>query len=88
MAMRSTRSFIAVLGAAVMLTGCAGMTDQEQRMATGAAIGGAAVGVATGSWGWAAVGAAAGAGTGYLIEAQRQRERDAFERGVEAGRSP
>jgi len=33
MAMRSTRFFIAVLGATVMLTGCAGMTDQEQRSA-------------------------------------------------------
>jgi len=85
--MRSTRFFIAVLGVVMMLSGCAGMTDQEQRMATGAAIGGAAVGVATGSWGWAAVGAAAGAGTGYLIEAQRERERDAFRRGVEEGRT-
>jgi hypothetical protein len=87
MGMRSTRFFIAGLVMAVMLTGCAGMTDQEQRMATGAAIGGAALGVATGSWGWAAVGTAAGAGTGYLIEAQRQRERAAFERGIEEGRS-
>lgn len=85
--MRSTRFFIAGLGAVVMLTGCAGMTDQEQRMATGGAIGGAAVGLATGSWGWAALGTAAGAGTGYLIEAQRQRERDAFERGIEEGRT-
>ncbi len=85
--MRSTRNFIAVLATAVLLSGCAGMTDQEQRMATGAAIGGAAIGVATGSWGWAALGAAAGAGTGYLIEAQRERERDAFQRGVEEGRS-
>jgi len=84
--MHSARFFITVLGVAVILTGCAGMTDQEQRMTTGAAIGGAAVGVATGSWGWAAVGAAAGAGTGYLIEAQRQREQDAFRRGVEEGR--
>ena len=73
--MRSTRFFIAVLVMAVMLTGCAGMTDQEQRMATGATIGGAAVGWTTGSWGWTALGAAAGAGTGYLIEAQRQRDR-------------
>jgi osmotically inducible lipoprotein OsmB len=85
--MLSTRNLIAVLASAALLSGCAGMTDQEQRMATGAAIGGAAVGVATGSWGWAAAGAAAGAGTGYLIEAQRQRERDAFQRGVEEGRS-
>jgi len=84
--MRATRMFVAILGAAVLLAGCAGMTDQEQRMATGATIGGAAVGVATGSWGWAAVGAAAGAGTGYLIEAQRQREQEAFRRGVEEGR--
>jgi osmotically inducible lipoprotein OsmB len=85
--MCATRKFILFLATAVLLTGCAGMTDQEQRMATGAAIGGAAVGVATGSWGWAALGAAAGAGTGYLVEAQRERERDAFRRGVEEGRS-
>lgn len=84
--MNSTRVLIGTLATVVLLTGCAGMTDQEQRMATGAAIGGVAVGAMTGSWGWGAVGAAAGAGTGFLIEQQRQRERDAFERGLEEGR--
>lgn len=79
-------AFAGTLAAVALLSGCAGMTDQEQRMATGAAIGGVAVGAMTGSWGWGAVGAAAGAGTGFLIESQRQREQEAFERGLEQGR--
>lgn len=85
--MTHTRMFAAILGAALILAGCAGMSDQQQRMATGAAIGGVAAGAVTGKWGWGLAGAAVGAGTGYLIESQRQRERDAFQRGVEQGTS-
>jgi hypothetical protein len=63
------------------------MTDQEQRMTTGAAIGGVAVGAATGSWGWGTAGAAAGAATGYLIDSQKQKEQDAYQRGVQEGQT-
>jgi len=41
------------LAAALALGGCASMSDTQKRTTTGAAVGGAAVGVATGSWGWA-----------------------------------
>jgi len=41
------------------LAGCAGMSDTERRVTTGAAVGGAAAGIVSGSWGWAAAGAAA-----------------------------
>lgn len=89
--MTDVRKFAAILVAAVILAGCAGMTDQQQRMATGAAIGGVAAGAVSGKWGWGLAGAAVGAGTGHLIDAQQQRqnqrEQDAFQRGVEQGRS-
>lgn len=85
--MSDTRMFAAIIAAAAILAGCAGMTDQQQRMATGAAIGGVAAGAVSGSWGWGVAGAAVGAGTGFLIESQREREREAFERGVDQGRS-
>ena len=85
--MSDARMFAAMIGAAVILAGCAGMTDQQQRMATGAAIGGVAAGAVSGSWGWGVAGAAVGAGTGFLIESQREREREAFQRGVDEGRS-
>jgi osmotically inducible lipoprotein OsmB len=82
-------AFVGTLAAVAALSGCAGMTDQQQRMATGATIGGLAVGAATGSWGWGAAGAAAGAATGYIVQAQRdsqrRREQEAFERGRQEG---
>jgi hypothetical protein len=85
--MKHGLTFFGTLVAAALLLGCAGMTDQQQRMTTGAAVGGVVVGAATGSWGWGAAGAAAGAATGYLIDAQRQREQAAFERGVQEGQT-
>ena len=56
------------LAAAVTRAGCTGFSDTQQRTATGAAIGGAAVGIATGDWGWAAGGAAIGAVGGYIYD--------------------
>ena len=79
-----------VLMGALALSGCAGMTDTERRTATGATIAGAAVGLATGEWGWAAAGAAAGAAGGYLYDQNQKqqdaRERNAYQRGVQAGK--
>ena len=79
------------LAGALTLAGCAGMTDTERRTATGATLGGAAVGLATGEWGWAAAGAAAGAAGGYLYDQNQKkqdaRERDAYQRGVQDGKS-
>jgi hypothetical protein len=70
------------LAAALTLAGCAGMSDTQKRTTTGAAVGGTAVGVATGSWGWAAAGAAAGAAGGYLYDQSKKDEQKAYEKGL------
>lgn len=76
---------IGTLAGVLSLGGCAGFSEQDQRVGTGAAIGGLAAGVITGEWGWAVAGAAAGAATGLLINEQKERERRAFEDGVRQG---
>ena len=75
------------LAAALMLGGCESMTDTQRRVGTGAAIGGAVVGVASGEWGWAAAGAAAGAATGYLYDQSKKNEQSAYEQGVKDGQT-
>ena len=78
------------LAAALALAGCAGMSDTQQRVGTGAAIGGLAVGALTGEWGWAAAGAAAGAAGGYLVDQQSRNQQAAqqraFDQGVQTGK--
>lgn len=78
---------VVALAGAVSLAGCAGFSEKDQRVGTGAAIGGLAAGVITGEWGWAVAGAAAGAATGLIINEQKERERRAFEQGVQQGKS-
>lgn len=75
------------LAAALALGGCASMSDTQKRTTTGAAVGGTAVGVATGSWGWAAAGAAAGAAGGYLYDKSEKDEQKAYEKGVKDGQT-
>jgi hypothetical protein len=64
-----------------------GTSDTQRRTLTGAAIGGAVVGVATGSAGWAAVGAVAGGTGGYLYDKNKKNEQKAYEKGVKDGQS-
>jgi len=55
-----------ILAAALIISGCSGMSNSEQRVLSGGAIGatgGALIGAAAGS---AAIGAAAGGGAGLL----------------------
>jgi uncharacterized membrane protein len=58
--------------AALLTTGCAGMTDTEQHTLSGALIGtagGAAIGSIAGDAGWGAViGAGVGAAGGYMYD--------------------
>jgi hypothetical protein len=75
------------IAAALLLGGCESMTDTQKRVGTGAAVGGAIVGVATGEWGWAAAGAAAGAATGYLYDQSRKNQQKAYEQGVKDGQT-
>ncbi len=64
------------------------MSDTQKRTATGATVGGAVVGIATGEWGWAAAGAVAGAATGYLYDqSTKKHEQQAYEKGLKEGQS-
>lgn len=88
--MKSRYILAAALAGTITLAGCADMSQQDQRVLSGAAIGtaaGAAVGAITGDWAWAAGGAAAGAIGGYLVDQQKQREQAAYERGVKQGQA-
>ena len=82
---------VSSLALAVTLGGCAGMSDTQQRVGTGAVVGGLAVGALTGEWGWAAAGAAAGAAGGYLVDQhqrnQQAQQQRAFDQGVQTGRA-
>jgi hypothetical protein len=76
------------LAAVLALAGCESMSDTQKRTATGAAVGSAVVGIATGEWGWAAAGAAAGAATGYLYDqSTKKHEQQAYEKGVKDAQS-
>jgi hypothetical protein len=69
----------------VTLIGCAGMTDTQQRTATGAlggAAGGAIIGAIAGNAGMgAAIGAVAGTAGGYLYGKHKEAEKKAYEQG-------
>ncbi len=84
------KQIIACGTAATLLLGsCANMSQQEQSVLSGGAIGtaaGVAVGAITGDWWWAAAGAAAGAASGYLVDRNRQQQQQAYERGVQTGK--
>ena len=75
----------------LLLSGCAGMTDTQQRTLTGGAggaAGGALVGALAGNTGLgAAIGGAAGLAGGYIWDQHKQSEQRAYQQGVEAGRT-
>jgi uncharacterized membrane protein len=85
------RTSLALFCAAVAVSGCAGMTDREQRVMTGTAAGaagGAVIGAMTGSAGWGAViGAGAGAAGGLLTDHVITEREAAYQRGRQAGRA-
>ena len=79
----------AALVAALASSGCAGMSDTEQRAGSGAAIGagaGAVIGALSGS---TLIGAALGAGAGMvggLMVDQREKDKEsAYQQGYDAG---
>jgi osmotically inducible lipoprotein OsmB len=88
--MKRTGTVLLML-AALSLTGCAGMTDTQQRTLTGGAggaAGGALVGAIAGNAGWgAAIGGAAGLAGGYIYDQHKQAEQRAYQQGVAAGRA-
>ena len=77
--MKRTLKVLTVFFLAGVLSGCAGMTDTQQRVLSGGAIGagaGAAVGVLSGGSGTtgAVIGGAAGAAGGYIVD-QSEKKR-------------
>ena len=90
---RNMTTILCTLAAALTLAGAlstsalAADSDTKKRTVTGAAVGGAVVGVATGSWGWAAAGAVVGGTGGYLYDKNKKNEEQAYEKGVKDGQS-
>ena len=73
------------------LAGCGDLTTTQQRTMTGGlggAAGGAVIGALAGNAGMGAlIGAGAGAAGGYLYDRHKQSEQQAYERGVQTGRT-
>ena len=80
-----------VLVAALFATGCAGMSQTQQRTLSGGAAGaagGAIIGAIARNAGLgAAIGGAVGAGGGFLYGKHKESEQRAYQQGVQAGRS-
>jgi hypothetical protein len=80
-----------MLGGALLISACSGMSDTEQRTLSGAAIGtgaGAAVGAIAGNAGLGAViGAGAGAAGGYIWDRHKQSEEENYQRGYAEGQA-
>ena len=80
---------VGALAAALASSGCAGMTDTEQRAGTGAAIGaagGAVIGALSGNTAAGAViGASAGVLGGLLVDKHAKDKEQAYQEGYDAG---
>ncbi len=74
-----------------VVTGCAGLSDTQQRTGTGAVAGaaaGAAIGSLYGNAGWgAAIGAAVGGAGGYLYDQHVKSKDKAYQDGYQAGQT-
>lgn len=72
------------------ISGCAGMTESQQRMTTGTmggAAGGALIGAIAGNAGMgAAIGAGAGLLGGYLYDQHKKSEQRAYQQGYQQGK--
>jgi uncharacterized membrane protein len=73
----------------VVISGCAGMSETEQRTLTGGAAGaasGAVIGALAGNAGLgAAIGGGAGLAGGFLLGRHEESRQAAFQQGVAAG---
>ncbi len=83
------KPIIALAVAALTLAGCSNLTPGEQRAVTGTAIGtagGAAIGAIAGNAALGAgIGAAAGLAGGLLVNAWKNNEHEAYQKGYAAG---
>jgi hypothetical protein len=80
-----------VVAGALAISGCANMSQTEQRTVTGAAGGaaaGAIIGAIAGNAGLgAAIGGAVGGTGGFLYGKHKESEQNAYNQGVQAGRA-
>ena len=78
-----------VLAAAISLSACAGQTPTQQRVLSGAAIGGVggtAIGAIAGNAGLgAAIGVVAGGTGGYIYDQHKQAEMRSYQQGYQSG---
>ena len=86
------KKIIAIAATFLVMTGCANMSNTEQRTLSGAGIGAAvgAVGTAIfhGNPVWGAVGGAAiGAASGYIYDEYKKKEAAEYNSGYKAGKS-
>ena len=85
------RAGVLAIVVAIWLSGCAGMSDTQQRTLTGGAggaAGGAAIGALAGSAGLgAAIGGAAGLAGGYIWDQHKNTQNETYQHGVAAGRA-
>ncbi len=85
------RNMALAAAVAVLLTGCAGMSDTQQRALTGTGIGaagGAVIGAMAGNAGLGAViGAGAGLAGGLLVDRSKKQQDAAYQAGYSAGRN-
>ena len=83
------RKLALALGATVLLAGCAGMSDTQQRALTGTgmgAAGGAVIGAIAGNAGMgAAIGAGVGLAGGLLVDASKRNQQSAYQAGFASG---
>ena len=80
----------AIVAGALLLAGCTGMSDTQQRGLTGAAggaAGGAIIGAMAGNAGLgAAIGAGAGLAGGLIYDKVKKDEQAAYQNGYAAGK--
>lgn len=85
------KSIAAGLLGMMVLAGCAGLSDTQQRTLSGGALGaagGAAIGAIAGNAALGAgIGSAAGLAGGFLYDQHRQAEERAYRQGYEAGQT-
>lgn len=86
-----SKIMVSAIAGAALLTGCAGLSDTEQRVLTGTAAGtagGAAIGALAGDAALGAgIGAAAGLAGSYLFDRHIQAQDRAYEQGLRDGRA-
>ncbi len=84
------KSIVAALCMILLLAGCAGMSETQQRAVTGTGIGaagGAVIGAIAGNAGLgAAIGAGAGLVGGLLVDRVKKDEQAAYQSGYAAGK--